>query len=119
MNWNEKEKHLTNWTEVKEYLLEDKSFCNHRIGAFTYDSKNNTISLCIEQTIFEEPLSEKIVKIWNFLFIDIENLEFSMNDILFGFYISGFNVEDNRIIFNADGCYLEIKSAGIELSIPI
>ena len=113
--WTERERYITSFEEIKEYLEQMDCFHDYRIGNVEYGGKLAKIT--VEEIVPAEHVSESTSSVWDFTITGIES--YKMNcDCAFTWFLNEVTLEDDELVFNCTNGYVSIKAAEIKLGIP-
>lgn len=113
--WTERERYITSFDEIKEYIEQVNFFHDHRVGNVEYNGKEAKIT--VEEIVSAEHISESAGNIWDFTITVIES--FQMNcDCAFTWFLNEVTLEDGELVLNCTNGYVSIKAKEIKLGIP-
>ena len=114
--WTEREKELTDLTNIEKYLDEMDNFHDYMIGNISYNSEKQEASICVE-TEHDVRNSSKEGLIWNFDFEQVTNILIGVDSML-SCYVHEITVEDGQVHFWLTNGNIYVTANKVELGIP-
>lgn len=113
--WTERERYITSFDEINDYIEKVDFFHDHRIGNVEYDGK--VAKITVEEIVPDKHISESAGSIWDFTITGIESYQMNC-DCAFTWFLNEVTIEDGELVFNCTNGYVSIKAKEIKLGIP-
>lgn len=113
--WTEREKYLTDFDKIRNFLQEEYSFHDYRIGFLCYEGTQARIT--IEDDTPNQKPSDNNGLIWDFDFEGVESFVID-SDCVTGFWIDEIRLEEGSFIFSCTNGSILVKAKNVKIGIP-